>query len=128
MSGIACASDAGVAAPPLSCGVEIVGGSSPFSVVAASGDLYTNSHEVISVTATGGTPPYTLGLSIQGDPSGKLSLIASSDGVHETVAWTGFSVNETESGYVQINVTDSVGATASDRFPTTGTFSIKRVA
>jgi len=109
-----------VGSGPLSCDIFFNGGAGPFSVSGASGDLYTSGGWAVTSSITGGTPPYPTGtVTLQGDPSGKLSVITAPGDVqhHLTIAWSGFSLNELETCYLRLDVTDSVGATASATYP-----------
>lgn len=126
MSGIGVAVAAGVSAsapppPSFSVSVSFTGGDGPFNVSGASGDLYTQFGAVISVTESGGTTPYSGEItSIQSDPSGKISVVAASDHVHNTIGWSGLALNELESCYVEFDAHDAVGASDSARYPPVG--------
>jgi hypothetical protein len=102
--------------PPLSVSIAW-NGASPYIASGASGvcSSYTDGGgfhpNVLVPSASGGTPPYTDSFTLFNDPSGKLSLAASPDTIHTTIAWTGFSVNENQSCNVDYTVTDSLGVT-----------------
>jgi hypothetical protein len=133
MSGICmavAAATSGGAAAPLACSVIFTGGAGPINVSGASGSLSPSGGvNLISVDASGGTPPYSgAGVTLQGDPSGKLSISLSGDGIHNTISWSGFAVNETQGCYLQNDVTDNVGATATSRYPSSGSIIIKRTS
>jgi hypothetical protein len=114
----------------LSCSISFTGGVGPINVSGASGDCYANGGGgVITTTTTGGTPPYVSSVfSVQGDASGKLSIVLSGDHIHNTIGYSGFAVNENEGGYLRLDVTDSVGATASAQYPSSGVIVIKRAS
>jgi len=133
MSGINCliasSGPYGAAAAPLSCDIELIGGAGPWNVSGSAGDLYSQFAKGIFVSTSGGTPPYGgPGQSLNGDASGKLSLVPTGDGLHNTIGWSGFSLNELEGCYLQFDVTDSLGATASARYPSAGSIIIKRTS
>ena len=137
MTGITCVMAAGVdsgggGGSPFSCSISFSIGSGPFFVSGASGDLYTSNAGLISINESGGTPPYGGyggGASLNGDPSGKLFITPASDGVHLTIGWSGFSLNEFEGGYIQFDGSDSLGATASSRYPPVGqVIAVKRTS
>jgi len=115
---------------PFSVTITFSGGTGTFNVSGASGNLYTAGFGVISVNESGGTPPYGgAGTSLSGDPSGKLFITPASDGVHNTIGWSGLSLNEIEGCYIQFDGTDNAGASASDRYPPVGQIiAIKRTS
>lgn len=126
---MAASSGASVAAAPLAAGVGFSGGSGPFFVSGASGNFGSQGFYALSYTNTGGTPPYGgPGQSIQGDPSGKLAIVPYGDGVHDTIGWSGFAVNESQTCYIQYDITDSLGATATSRYPASTLITIKRTS
>jgi hypothetical protein len=47
---------------------------------------------------------------------GKLSIAAAPDGVHNTIAWSGFAINEVQSTDVTYTVTDSAGTTVTSTY------------
>jgi hypothetical protein len=112
VSGIADASSAidagGAVSGPLTLGFSWTG-SVPLNVSGASGVPSA----VLFVYVSGGTPPYSGGFSLLNNTSGKLYLTASPDGIHTTVGWSGFSLNELESANAHFEVTDSAGASQS---------------
>jgi hypothetical protein len=116
--------------PPLSVSIAW-NGADPYIASGASGVCasYTDGGgykpNVLVVITSGGTPPYTGSFTLFNDPSGKLSLAASPDTVHTTIAWAGFSVNENESCNVSITITDSLGAVQTG---TCGPILIKRTS
>jgi hypothetical protein len=61
-------------------------------------------------------PPYTEGGGLVNNLSGKLAIAAAPDGVHNTIAWSGFAINETESADVTYRVTDSTGTTVTSTY------------
>lgn len=98
----------------LSCSVTFSGGAGTTNVSGASG----YAPGIVQTSESGGTPPYTVTtLGFEDDPSGKLSLV---DIGNVVIAYSGFSVNEIESGGIRYSITDSLGATATARFPTPG--------
>jgi len=134
VTGIGMAAAAGVdsgggGGSPFSCSISFSIGTGPFNVSGASGNLYTSNGGVIGVIESGGTPPYGGSTTLNGDASGKLFITPASDGVHNTIGWSGFSVNETEGCYIQFNGNDSLGATDSSRYPPIGqVIAIKRTS
>jgi hypothetical protein len=90
--------------------------------------MYSQFGTGIGVFISGGTTPYSSSGGLMGDPSGKLSIVLAGVGPDNTIAWSGFSLNEIEACYLQLDVTDSVGATASARFPSAGSIIIKRTS
>lgn len=105
---------------PFSVSISFSAGAGPFNVSGASGNLYTSNGGVIGIIESGGTPPYGGSTSLLGDPSGKLFITPASDGVHNTIGWSGFSINETEGCYIQFDGSDNAGATDSKRYPPVG--------
>ena len=126
---MALAAGSGSAPAPLSCQITFTGGAGPINVSGASGDMYTQFGYLISVIVSGGTPPYGgVGTGLSGDSSGKLSFAPASDGLHNTLFWSGFTLNEIEGCYLTYNATDDAGATASARYPASGNIVIKRTS
>lgn len=113
---------------PLAASVSFPGSS--FSVSGASGDLFTQGGKLISTSVSGGTAPYVATLTLQGDPSSKLSVIeAPGDPFHRTtIAWAGFSVSELEGCFLNYHVTDNVGASVTVRYPASGSLVIQRTS
>jgi hypothetical protein len=118
----------GPAPQPLVATIDFNQGAGPFNVSGASGDLYSAANGVLVVIITGGTPPYSSSFTLEGDPSGKISLVPASDGVHTTIGWSGFSLNELEGCTEKFSTTDSVGATSTDQTPKAGSLIIKRTS
>jgi len=113
---------------PLTCWVNFAPhGGIAFNVAGASGDLSSQGYGIIQNDHAGGTPPYTESLTIQNDPSGKLGLDDNGLGAM-AVSYTGFGLNEVESGWIRYAVTDGTGATATARYPVTGTLSVTRTS
>jgi hypothetical protein len=111
---------------PLACSVAYngAGGSGTTTVTGASG----TAPGIVQTTESGGTPPYTITLfALQNEPSGKLSMYDGGTGA-TNIAYTGFVVNEIESAYIRYSIRDSLGATATSRFPDATNFSIKRTS
>jgi hypothetical protein len=104
--------DSGGGGAALSVSLTWTGGN--LNVAGASGT--SPSPNVLVAIASGGTPPYSDGMTLTSNPSGKLFITASPDGVHNTIGWSGFSVNEVEGFTAEYSVTDSVGTnkTSSD--------------
>ncbi|WP_420140134.1 hypothetical protein [Sphingomonas sp.] len=116
MSGIfvAAAGGVGSVAPPPSGLTAQLGWNigSPYNVAGATGTTPTNSY---TYSATGGTPPYTFSNEMIQNPSGKIDVVAvsnSSGPGQFAIFYQNFAVNESQSGRVKINVTDSLGATS----------------
>lgn len=118
----------GAVAAPLACSIGFTGGVGPINVSGTSGNFGSQGFYAISISITGGTAPYSGPHYILGDASGKLSIVPYGDGLHDTIAWTGFAVNEQQGGYLQLDVTDNVGATASARYPASGVITVKRTS
>jgi len=125
---MACASEAGTApVTPLYINSFLNLGAGPYYVSGSSGKLDSNG-AAFTGSSGGGMPPYTYGTSVLGDPSGKLAFVLATDGVHNTVGWSGFALNEAEGCYFVFDITDSVGATASCRYPPTGVIVLQRTS
>jgi hypothetical protein len=75
---------------------------------------------VIGLSMSGGTPPYSANFYVADDASGKISIEASPDGVHNTLGWSGFAVNEIEGCTIHIDCGDSAGGSASLQYPSVG--------
>lgn len=124
------AAPSSAAAPPPAFTVSINFVPSPggnISVSGGSGTL-TPSQGVFSISESGGVTPYG------GSPNGKtyvgrtdtrIFLAASSDGVHDTLGWSGLNIGDVISTAVQYTDTDSAGTTASS---TSQTVTIQRIA
>lgn len=95
-------------ASPFHASVQLVGGST-FNVVGAAGDIYAQGGAVISVIASGGTPPYTInnGLTLDNAGSGAISIVAAGDGVHNTVGWSGLAVGDSRAFHFDWSANDS---------------------
>ena len=134
MSGIAIVATAYSPPPPptssgpLSAWVNFApSGGIAFNVSGASGDLSGQGYGIIQYDRSGGTPPFTESLTIQGDPSGKLNF--DDNGLGATaVSYTGFGLNEVENGWIKYTVTDGTGTTVSARYPVTGMLSVTRTS
>jgi len=61
---------------------------------------------------SGGIPPYSNspGMRLASNPSGKLFLANHDDGLHITIGWSNFAINEVQSAEIAITTTDSAGA------------------
>lgn len=113
---------------PLTCWVTFAPSSqTAFTVSGASGNLSAQDYGIVQSDFSGGTAPYTESLTIQNDPSGKLGFADNGLGA-ETISYTGFSLSEVEGGWLQYQVTDGTGATATARFPSAGSLSITRTS
>lgn len=114
---------------PLTANAGFTGGAGPINVSGASGNMGTAFGYKIAGFGSGGSGSYpVVDVQIQGDASGKLSQAPSGDGLHTTIAWTGFLPNEGEGCYITVDVTDSLGATASARYPESGYIIVKRTS
>jgi hypothetical protein len=71
---------------------------------------------VLVYSASGGVPPYSESGGLVNNTSGKLYIAAAADGIHNTVAWSGFAINEVQSTDVDYRVTDSAGTTLTATF------------
>lgn len=112
---------------PLTCWVNFApNGGVAFDVTGASGDLSSQGYGIIQYDHSGGTPPYVESLTIQNDPSAKLGFDDTGRGAI-AIFYTSFGLNEIESGWIKYMVTDGTGATATARYPTTGTLSVTRI-
>jgi len=113
---------------PLSCWVNFAPhGGVAFNVSGASGDLSAQGYGIIQPDHSGGTSPYAESLTIQSDASGKLGF--DDNGLGATaVSYTGFGLNEVESGWIKYMVTDGTGTTVTARYPATGTLSVTRTS
>ena len=137
MSGLGLAFAAGTnAAPPpaLSASVYFTGPST-LNVSGASGTASPSGGiNLVSVIISGGTPPYTgtgpagATVFVGDDPSGKIGLTASGDGIHLTPSWSGFALNELESFTLQLSTVDAAGTSATARYPDAGVIVIKRTS
>ena len=113
---------------PLSCWVSFApNGDTVFVVSGASGDLSGQGYGIVQAGYSGGTSPYTDSMTIQNDPSGKLGFVDNGRGA-DTISYTGFALNEVEYGWIKYTVRDSTGATATARFPATGSLSVTRTS
>ncbi len=61
-------------------------------------------------------PPYIESGGLVNNTSGKLSIAASPDAVHNTIAWSGFAINEVESTDITYRATDSAGTTVTSTY------------
>jgi len=98
-----------------------------FSVAGASGDLSGQGYGILQSDHSGGVAPYSESYSFQSEPSGKLGFTDNGLGA-DTISYTGFTLNEVESGWVKYVVTDGAGTTATARYPATGSLSITRTS
>lgn len=112
---------------PLACMIGFSGGAGPFSVASASGNLSSEGYGIIRGDITGGTPPYSETVSAQGDVSAKLSVVANGLGA-DTIGYRAFAMNEIEGAYLRYDVTDSLGHSATARFPTSGLIVLTRTS
>lgn len=94
--------------PPAPFSLSFVWTGAPVVNVAGASGTCTPSQGLFSIVISGGTPPYGgSGFGVSSNPSGKINYAASSDGVHTTLAWSGFTVNEAETFTATFNATDS---------------------
>ena len=113
---------------PLTCWVTFApNGDVVFNVSGASGNLAAQGYGIVQANYSGGTGPYSESMTIQNDPSGKLGFVDNGRGA-DTISYTGFGLNEVESGWINYRVTDGTGATVSARFPASGSLSITRTS
>lgn len=113
---------------PLSCWVTFApDAQTTFVVSGASSDLGVQGYGIVQYDYSGGTAPYSESLTIEGDPSGKLGIVPNGRGA-DTIAYTGFSLNEVEGGWLKYSVKDGDGATATARFPASGVLTITRTS
>lgn len=113
---------------PLSCWVTFAPGAQiTFTVSGASSDLGFQGYGIVQYDHSGGTPPYSESLTVEGDPSGKLSIVPNGRGA-DTIGYTGFTLNEVEGGWLKYAVTDGAGTTVTARFPATGPLTITRTS
>jgi hypothetical protein len=125
------ASGSSAVAAPLAISVNWTGPDS-FNVSGSSG--VASAQGLIGVSISGGTPPYNGNgpggalVYVANDPSGKIGTGPYGDNAHLTLAWSGFSLNEVEGGNIIGSVIDSVGATATDTYPSAGVVIIKRTS
>ena len=134
MSGVGILAIANTPAPPPSSSGPLTasltfapGGTTTFTVSGASGNLSAQGYGIVQSGYSGGTAPYVESLTIQNDPSGKIGFVDNGRGA-DTVSYTGFALSEVEYGWIKYSVRDSTGATATARFPATGTLSITRTS
>lgn len=133
MSGIGILAAAAPGAPPISSGPLTASvtfapaGTTAFVVSGASGDLSAQGYGIVQSDYSGGTAPYSESLTIQSDPSGKLGLVDNGRGA-DTISYSGFALNEVEGGWLSYTVTDGTGASATARFPATGSLTITRTS
>ena len=132
MSGIGCVLASASSPPaggggtsgPLSCTVAFSGGAGTTAVSGASGFV----SGLVQTTDSGGTPPYAVQVfAFENEPSGKLALVDGPSG-STNITYTGFVLNEIESGAVRYTIKDSAGGTATARYPASGTLSIMRTS
>lgn len=102
-------------------------GLTAFTVSGASGNLSAQGYGIVQGNYSGGTAPYNESLTIQNDPSGKLGLVDNGLGA-DTISYSGFALNEVEGGWLLYTVSDGAGATATARFPATGSLTITRTS
>ena len=134
MSGIGILAIANTPAPPPSSSGPLTasltfapGGTTTFTVSGASGNLSAQGYGIVQSGYSGGTAPYVESLTIQNDPSGKLGFVDNGLGA-DTISYSGFALNEVEGGWLLYTVRDGTGATATARFPTTGSLTITRTS
>lgn len=126
VTGVGMAAGTGVTVPsipPLTAAVNINSSAQTWNVTGASGDLYTQFGVVIVPTDSGGVPPYFDSISITNDGtvggSGSSMIVAASDGVHNTIGWSGVTVGAYVTAHIVYSVTDSntPPGSAGDVFP-----------
>lgn len=102
-------------------------GLTAFAVSGASGNLSAQGYGIVQSNYSGGTAPYSESLTIQNDPSGKLGFVDNGLGA-DTISYSGFALNEVEGGWLLYTVRDGTGATATARFPATGSLTVTRTS
>lgn len=133
--GMAAASGKTVVVSPLTVSVQLdTSLGTLINVSGASGDLHTWSGGggLISYIVSGGVPPYSaqgIGFVSDGNSGGSsCSMGLSSDGLHQTIFWTGAAIGDLMFFHLTGTATDSVGTVANDRYPTSGSVVIKRTS
>jgi hypothetical protein len=123
VSGIGIAAAGAVAStppPPALSAYVTWNGQTPMPVSGASGIAQTVGSpfapNVLVYIASGGVLPYSESGGLVNNPSGKLAIAAAADGIHNTIAWSGFAINEVQSTDVTYRVTDSAGATVTSTY------------
>lgn len=113
---------------PLTCWITLSPNhETTFTVAGANGNLSAQGYGILQANYAGGVGPFTDTWSFQGDPSGKLGFIDNGLGA-DTISYTGFSLNEVESGWIKYVVTDGAGTTAIARYPASGLLTITRTS
>ena len=141
MSGVcaaaSCLAETFIPPPPLFATVQLNSSKTTFNVSGASGDLYTQFGIVLVIIDGGGVHPFSPG---PGDGmvndgaiggSGVPVLVAASDGVHNTIGWTGMAVGSYITGHYVHSIVDSntPPSYASDVFPrSSGSFILHRIS
>jgi len=136
MSGALCAVTAMGAAtlPPLTCDIQITFSSGTDNVSGGNNDLYTwsSGNHLVGVGISGGSGSYTsanVTFVSDGNQGGATcAMILSGDGVHNTIAWTSLPVGNSCFYHLTFDVTDSLGNTASARWPSAGSAEIHRTS
>ncbi len=98
-----------------------------FTVSGASGNLSASGYGILQSDHSGGVSPFTETLSFQSEPSGKLGFTDNGLGA-DTISFTGFALNEVESGWVKYVVKDGAGTTATARYPASGSLTVTRAS
>jgi hypothetical protein len=108
--------------PPFTAAV-VWAGQTPLPVTGASGVAQTVSlplsyyPNVLSYVISGGVPPYTVTSTfLINNPSGKLSIVPAPDGVHNTIGWSDFAINEVQSTDIRATIHDSAGTWITDTY------------
>ena len=119
--GIAAAGAITISPPPPALSAHVAwNGQTPLPVSGASGVAQTVGSpfapNVLVYLASGGVPPYSESGGLMNNPSGKLAIAAAPDGIHNTIAWSGFAINEVQSSDVTYHVTDSAGTTVTSTY------------
>lgn len=117
MTGMGMAAASGRTPTPFTATIVLSGGKT-YNVAGASGDLYTSNLSVISINESGGVPPYSDSHSVTLDSGpGGVSIVAASDGIHDTIAWTGLaSVGNSIICHMSISANDSAGASSGSTY------------
>ncbi len=68
---------------------------------------------VLSYSASGGVTPYSDTGTTLSDPSGKIFLANSGDGIHTTLGWSNLTVNEIQTAQISTTLMDSAGSSKS---------------
>jgi hypothetical protein len=128
------AAPAAAAIPPFHIALALTGGSGPYNVTGASGDIYAQGGSVFQLSSSGGTPPPTFAtetITIDANSgTGTLSRVLSGDGVHNTIHWAGMAVGDTILFHLDTSAHDAGTPPQTDTatYPSAGTIAIHRTS